>query len=147
MLHFLSSHDFSDPLKNSLPLSIHISSDLWLVSFKFFLKSIGNCDTFFLFEKNNPCIFPENINKTYRNSNPLLNLLINCVSARSAPQRLSIKDKCTFLFSIFLIIGLCNSSANCWSYIFSFSIPLPEVFFYQKIYKPLKQDPFVIHHI
>ena len=45
---------------------------------------------------------------------PLLNLLINCISARSAPQILSLKDDCTLRFSIFLIIGLCNSSANSW---------------------------------
>ena len=32
---------------------------------------------------------------------PLLNLLINCISARSEPQILSIKDECTFVFVIF----------------------------------------------
>ena len=37
-----------------------------------------------------------------------LNLLINCISS----QILSIKGDCTFLFLNFLIIGLCNSSAN-----------------------------------
>ena len=42
----------------------------------------------------------------------LLNLLINCISARSAPQMLPIKGECTFHFLNFLIIGLCNSSAN-----------------------------------
>ena len=47
-----------------------------------------------------------------KNLNPLLKLLINCIPARSALQILSIKDECTFLFSNFLIIGLCNSSAN-----------------------------------
>ena len=41
-----------------------------------------------------------------KNRNPLLNLLINWISARSAPQILSIKDEYTFLFSKFLIIGL-----------------------------------------
>ena len=29
---------------------------------------------------------------------PLLNLLISCISAGVAPQILSLKDKCTFLF-------------------------------------------------
>ena len=43
---------------------------------------------------------------------PLLNLLINCISTRSAPQILSLKDECAFHFSNFLIIGLCNSSVN-----------------------------------
>ena len=33
-----------------------------------------------------------------KNCNPLLNLLISCISARSAPQLLSIKDECTFHF-------------------------------------------------
>ena len=45
--------------------------------------------------------------------NPLLNLLINCISTRSAPQTLSLKNVYTFRFSNFLTIGLCNSSANC----------------------------------
>ena len=43
--------------------------------------------------------------------NPLRNLLINCISARSAPQILSIKGKCTFSLS-FLKICLYNSSAS-----------------------------------
>ena len=34
----------------------------------------------------------------------LLNLLINCISARSAPKTLSIKDECPFLPLRFLII-------------------------------------------
>ena len=78
--------------------------------------------------------------------NPLLNLLISCISAKSAPQILSIKGECTFLLLNFRIIGLCNSSANSLLGIFSFLILLPEVF-YQKICKPLKQDPLDIHHI
>ena len=59
---------------------------------------------------------------------PLLHLLINCISARSATQILSIKDECAFLFPNFPLIGLCNSSANFLFGIFSFLIPLPEVF-------------------
>ena len=51
---------------------------------------------------------------------------------------LSIKGECTFLQSNFLIICLCNSSANFLLEIFSFLIPLPEVFL-PKVYKPLKQ--------
>ena len=50
------------------------------------------------------------------------------MSAASPPQILSIKAECTFLYSNFPIIGLCNSSANCLFEIFSFSVPLPEVF-------------------
>ena len=36
-----------------------------------------------------------------KNKNPSLNLLINCISARSALQILSIKGECTFLSQIF----------------------------------------------
>ena len=61
---------------------------------------------------------------------PLLNLLINCIFARSAPQMLPIKGECTFHFLNFLIIGLCNSSANSLFEIFSFLIPLPANLFH-----------------
>ena len=58
----------------------------------------------------------------------LLNLLNNCISARSTPQILSIKDKCTFHFSYILIIGLCNSSANSLSCMISFLAAPPADF-------------------
>ena len=77
---------------------------------------------------------------------PLLSLLINCISAKSAPQIFSIKDECPFRFSNFLIIGLCNSLANSWFDIISLLTSTPEAF-YLKVYKPLKQDPFDINHI
>ena len=76
----------------------------------------------------------------------LLNLLVKYISAKSTPQMLSIKGKYTFLFWDFLIIGLCNFSANYWFEIFSFLIPLPE-FFLSKVYRPLKQTHIDIHHI
>ena len=41
------------------------------------------------------------------------------MSARSAPQMLSLKEEETLRFSNFLIIGLCNSSANCLFHIIS----------------------------
>ena len=81
-----------------------------------------------------------------KNLNPLLNLLINCISARSAPQIFSIKDECTFHFSNFLIITLCCSSANFSLNIISFLIAPPEVFL-SNIYKPLKQVHIDIHCI
>ena len=73
---------------------------------------------------------------TYKNQNLVLNLLINCIPARSVPRILSIKDKCTFHFSVFLIIGLCNSLSNShenesnghWFHINSLLMPLLEVF-------------------
>ena len=61
-----------------------------------------------------------------KNISPLLNLLISCISAKSAAQMLSIKGECSFLLLIFLIFHLCNSSANCLLEIFPFLIPLSE---------------------
>ena len=55
----------------------------------------------------------------HENLNPLSNLLINCISARSGPQLLSIKSECTFLLLNFRKIGLCNSSADSLLEIFS----------------------------
>ena len=60
---------------------------------------------------------------------PLLRLLVNCISARSAPQILTLNDEYAFLFLNFLIIGLCNSSANCsFCLILLILTPLPEAF-------------------
>ena len=55
-----------------------------------------------------------------KNLNPLLNLLIDCISAKFVSQILSIKGECTYLLLNFPIIGLCNSSANSLLGIFSF---------------------------
>ena len=63
-----------------------------------------------------------------KNLNPLLNLLINGISAQSALQLLSIKDEGISLFSNFLIIGLCNRSANYLLDIVSFLTALHEIF-------------------
>ena len=49
----------------------------------------------------------------------LLNLLISSISVRFAPQILSIKGEFMFLFLVFLIIVLCNSSASSLLDIFS----------------------------
>ena len=69
-----------------------------------------------------------------KNLNLLLNLLINCISARSVPQILSIESciyccigQCTFLLLNVLIIGLCNF-ANSLLDIISFLTVLPKVF-------------------
>ena len=59
---------------------------------------------------------------------PLMDLLINCISERSAPQIFSIKGECTFLFLNFIITGLCYSSANSLFEIFLLLILPPEVF-------------------
>ena len=47
-----------------------------------------------------------------KNLNPLLNLLMNCILARSAPHILYMKDEYIFRLLNFLMIGLCNLSAN-----------------------------------
>ena len=47
-----------------------------------------------------------------KHRNPRSYLLINCISARSVPQILSLKDEHTSSFSNFLVIGLYNSPAN-----------------------------------
>ena len=50
-----------------------------------------------------------------KNRNLLLDLLINCISARPAPQILYLNDEYAFRFLVyFQIIGLCNFFANCW---------------------------------
>ena len=55
------------------------------------------------------------ISKTHsKNRFALLDLLINCMSAKWSPEILSIKDECTFCVLNFLIIGLCSSSDNTW---------------------------------
>ena len=89
-----------------------------------FLKSISNCNTFLIFQR----ITLLKILKAHNKWIPFLNLLINCKPARSTPQVLSIKDECSFRFSKFLLIGLCNYSANSWFVMFSFLLPPPEFF-------------------
>ena len=60
--------------------------------------------------------------------NPLLNILIHCISARSAHQILAIKGECTFLSLNFIIIGSCSSSTNSLLDIISFLTVPPEAF-------------------
>ena len=87
-----------------------------------------------------------NINKHNKKQIPLLNLVNNCISAKSEPQMLSIKGECTFHFSNFLVIGLCNSSANSLFCIVLF-LTAPHTLFYQKNYKPPKQVHVDICHV
>ena len=51
-----------------------------------------------------------------------------------------IKDECTFQFSNFLIVSLCNSSANSWFDIFSLLTAPPEVF-HQKNVQTIEASP------
>ena len=80
-------------------------------------------------------------------SRSFINLLINCILTRSAPQVSSIKCDCTFLFSNFLITGLCNFSTNCSCDILSFLIPLPEVFLSKHLQTTEVRSLFNIHRI
>ena len=63
----------------------------------------------------------------------LLNVHINDMSVRSAPQILSIKDEYTVIFLYYLITGLYNCSANSLSDIISFLIAPPEVYLPKKL--------------
>ena len=64
----------------------------------------------------------------------LLILLFDCISARSALQILSVKGECTFGLSNFLIIGLCNTSANSWfRKISHLTAPLQNLFYVAKV--------------
>ena len=63
-----------------------------------------------------------------------MNLNKNCISAKPIPQILSIKDECSFLFSNFLITGLCNCLANYLLDMISFlTVPPEEVFITKKL--------------
>ena len=97
------NQDFIDILQNSLPLSTHILFGL--------RPDLSN-------------IFWKELLKISRIHNkkriPLLNLLINCISAKSAHQILSLDELYTFRFLNFLITGLCNSFTNCSFCLISF---------------------------
>ena len=98
-----------------------------------------------------------------KNKIPLLYLLMNFICARSTTHMLSLKNNYTLHFLNFVIIGLCNSSANFWFDIFFLivdlsgrvttppaSTPVTKVLvpvdFLSKNCKPLKQDLFDIYH-
>ena len=49
------------------------------------------------------------MSKTHKNQTPLLNLLINCVSAQSAPQILSLKDEYTFFGFLAILQALLHN--------------------------------------
>ena len=77
-------------------------------------------------------MFTVNINNTWWKSKSIINLLINCMPAKSVPQILTIKDGCTFRFANFLVRGWCSSSAKSVFCMTSFLTALPAVF-YRKI--------------
>ena len=144
---FFTSLNFIDLLKKLLLWSSQILFCLQLDPFKILWKTLVIVIPFLSF-KGITHAYLLKISITHnKNLNPLVNLLIKFISARSAPQILSLKNESNFLFLNFLIIGLCDSSANSLLDIISFLIALPDVSFYQKFYKPLKKDRFDIHHV
>ena len=75
------------------------------------MRCINDCNNFFDFQSNNPCI--SKISIAYnQNRIPFVGLLINCISARSASQMLSLKNEYALHVLNVLIISLCKSSAN-----------------------------------
>ena len=90
---------------------------VWFITrFKivFLKKSVSHCNTFFCLSKETSHVyFLKTLMTIIKNEFLYHILLINCISGRSAPQVLSVKDVYTFCFSSFLIIDLCNSAANC----------------------------------
>ena len=113
-MSFFPSHDFIDLLQNSLPLSTHILFGLRLVSFKTFWKLLVIVIPFLSFKGITHGYFLK-ISITHNKKQIFsLILLINYISAKLAPQIFCTTGECTFLFSNFLIIDLCNSSDNSW---------------------------------
>ena len=78
------------------------------------MKCINDCNNFFDFQSNNSCIFSKISIAYNKNRIPFVGLLINCISARSASQMLSLKNEYDLRFLNVLIISLCKSSANDW---------------------------------
>ena len=106
------NHDVTDLLYNSLPLFSHILFSLCLNSSQIFWKALVIVIPFISF-KEIIHVYLLKISITHNQKQiPLLNLLVNFISAKSAQQILFIKHEYTFLFLNILIIGLCNSSNN-----------------------------------
>ena len=124
-----------------LHLSTHILFDLRADLSKIFWKASTILNPFKSFKETTQAYFLKILIKHKKNLIPLLNLHINCILAKSAPQILSLNPEQTILFLIFLIIGLCKSSVDCKFCLISLlAIPIPdtdlsgsEPTFYQKI--------------
>ena len=85
-----------------------------------FLKSTKICSFVFFLLKEWLMSISYKCQLHIRKKITLLDLLVHCISARSAPQILPIKSEYTFIFVHSLINPLCNSSSNSLSEIFSF---------------------------
>ena len=149
-IHFhniFSSHGLIDLVQNSLRLSTHIFFGFRLDSFK--MKST-NCNTFLSFKVITHAYLLRVSIKHSKNRILSLKFLMNCISARSAPQILSLKSECTFLSLNLLITGLYSPSANSKGRCFlkySHFWHHYQKLLYQKIYRPLKQVRVDVRHI
>ena len=95
-----------------MSLSTHILFGLWLDSSNIFWKALVIVVPFLSFTEITYASLLKILMAHNEQLIPLLNLLINCISARLKHQILSIKGECTFLLLNFLIAALCNCSAN-----------------------------------
>ena len=110
-------HEVIDLMQNSPPLFTYVlfalRPELSKILWEAFLMLI-----LFSSIKGTTHVYLLQASITYnKKQNPFLHLFITSISARSAPQMLSLKDEYNFGFSYFLIIGLCDSSINCCFYI------------------------------
>ena len=77
--------------------------------FLFFLRSTSNFNNYLSIRRiTYACSLKISI-AYHKRRIPLLNLLINYISVRSAHKISSVKNECTFLLLNFIINGLCNS--------------------------------------
>ena len=84
-ISFLSNHDIIVLLQNLIHLLTHIIFDFHPDLFKFFLKSVSNCNAFFYCKETTHVYLPK-ISITHNKKRiSLLNLLNNWISAKSAP--------------------------------------------------------------
>ena len=85
-MSFFSNHDFINLSQNSLPLSTHIIFGLRFDSFQVFLEELVIVLPFLSFKGIAHAYLLKISITPNKNLNTLSNLLINCVSARSAPK-------------------------------------------------------------
>ena len=119
-----------------------------------FLQSISNCISFLSFTEITHAYLLKILITHNKKRIPLSNLLINCISARSGLQILSIKRKYTFNFSYFLIIGSWVILQLILGLLyFDLSPHHQKIYwhawqkvFYQNTDKTMKHDPFLTHH-
>ena len=83
---------------NSLPLTTHIFFGFLVESSNIFWNALTMVIAFLSFKGTTQAYLPKISITNNKNLNPLLNLLINCISAKSTPQMLSLNPEWTVLF-------------------------------------------------